>query len=481
MQHYDFVVIGSGPAGPKGAIQAAKLGKRVALIERHTVIGGACLHTGTIPSKTLREAALYLSGWHQRGFYGRSYRVKERITAEDLMQRVDITTRHEVEVIQHQLHRNRVETLIGSAAFLDPHRVEITTRDQKRSVISGDRFLIATGSRPVQPRGIPFDAVNVVDSDHILQMKEIPRTLVVVGAGVVGVEYASIFSALDIKVTLIDGRNEMLGFLDREIVADFMHHLRDRGVSIRMGETVEAVETIDERNVRVRLASGKQAVADMALFAAGRVSNTEGLNLKSAGLTPDERGRLAVDEHYRTSVPHIYAAGDVIGFPALASVSMEQGRHAACHALGSPVPNTEKTSPYGIYAVPEISVIGMTEDDARTRNVPYEIGTARFRETSRGQILGLREGLLKLLFHLETRRLIGAHIVGEGASELIHIGQSVLVLGGTLEYFVSTVFNYPTLAEAYKIAALDAWNRFPSQAPKRRGRAKAETADVAAS
>lgn len=460
MNKYDFVVIGSGPAGQRAAIQAAKLGRSVALIERSFNIGGACVHTGTIPSKTLREAVLYLTGWRQRGFYGRSYRVKERITAEDLMQRLDITIRHEIEVLMHKLHRNFVDTIAGRATFENPHCLRVEMGEDESRLIEADKILIATGSRPVQPAGIPFDHPNVVDSDNILRIASLPRTLVVVGAGVIGVEYASILSALDIDVTLVDGRDEMLGFLDREIVDEFTHHLRDRGVKLRLGETVQSVDIIDEKNLVVHLASGKRVRANMALFASGRQSNTDQLRLENAGLVPDARGKLDVDAHFRTAQPHIYAAGDVIGFPALASVSMEQGRQAGAHAFNGTARQSQNALyPFGIYAVPEMSVVGQTEEELRAAGIPYETGSARFRETSRGQILGLREGLLKLLVHLEDHRLLGVHIVGEGATELIHIGQAVLAHQGTLDFFVDAVFNYPTLAETYKIAALDAWNK----------------------
>ena len=460
MKKYDLVVIGSGPAGQRGAIQAAKLGRSVMLVENFSRIGGACVHTGTIPSKTLREAVMYLSGWRQRGFYGRSYRVKERVTAQDLMQRLEITVRHEIEVLQHKLHRNFVDTIHGHGSFESPNRIRVDNEEDEPQYVEAEHILIATGSRPAKPRDIAFDTVNVVDSDHILQMRELPRNLVVVGAGVIGLEYASIFSALDIDVTVIDGRTELLGFLDREIVDEFVHHLRDCGVILQLGDNVESLETIDEQQVIVNLSSGRRVRANMALFAAGRQSNTDTLSIDKAGLSADERGRLVVNENYQTEVPHIYAAGDVIGFPALASTSMEQGRHAICHAFEVPLSTINPDLyPYGIYSVPEMSVVGKTEEELRTEGIPYETGTARFRETSRGQILGLREGLLKMMFDLSDRRLLGVHIVGEGATELIHIGQAVLSLGGTLDYFIDSVFNYPTLAETYKIAALDAFNK----------------------
>ena len=358
------------------------------------------------------------------------------------------------------MHRNYVTTQGGRATFEDPHHIRIERPAGETEIVEAERILIATGSRPARPPNISFDAANVVDSDHLLKMGSLPRNLVVVGAGVIGMEYASMLNALDIDVTVVDGRTEILGFLDREIVDEFVHHLRDRGVSLRLGETVDSVEQIDRGRVAVHLASGKRIRADMVLFASGRISNTDGLQIENAGIGVDERGRISVDEHYRTEAAHIYAAGDVIGFPALASTSMEQGRHAACHAFGGSLLDIrEDLFPYGIYAVPEMSVVGKTEEELQRSGTRYESGIARFRETSRGHILGLREGLLKLLFSLDTEELLGVHIVGEGATELIHIGQAVLAHRGKLDYFVNAVFNYPTLAEAYKIAALDAFNK----------------------
>lgn len=460
MENYDLLVIGSGPAGQRASIQAAKLGKKVAIVDKSFLIGGVSLHTGTIPSKTLREAVLYLSGWRQRGFYGRSYRVKQYITAEDLTQRLDQTIRGQVETLQYQLFRNRVDVIGGLASFIDPHTLLIETGDEKRE-IKAEKIVIATGTTPTRPQHIPFDEKVVLDSDGILELKELPHSMVVVGAGVIGAEYASIFSALDIEITLLDGRDKMMDFLDNEIVDEFIHNMRDRNITIRLGETVTFIERDDRDRAKVNLKSGKQVCADMVLFAAGRQGSTGAMNIENAGLSADERGRLVVNEHYQTEVDHIYAAGDVIGFPSLASTSMEQGRYAACHAFGAKAVSNVEFFPIGIYAVPEMSMVGMTEQEAREKDIPYETGTARFREIARGQILGLREGILKMLFSLEDRKLIGVHIVGEGATELIHIGQAVLALEGTLDYFVTTVFNYPTLAEAYKVAALDAYNRFP--------------------
>ena len=461
MEHYDLLVIGSGPAGQRASIQAAKLGKRTAIVDKNFLIGGVSLHTGTIPSKTMREAVLYLSGWRQRGFYGRSYRVKQYITAEDLTQRLETSIRGQVEVLQHQLFRNRVEVIGGAASFIDPFTLKIETEKSEPREIWADKILIATGTKPSHPDHISFDGKVVLDSDDILEITELPHSIVVVGAGVIGAEYASIFSALDIGVTLLDGRDRVMGFLDDEIIDEFTHNLRDRNMTIRLGETVTSIERDDRDRAKVNLKSGKQICADMVLYAAGREGSTDKLKLENAGLKADERGRLIVNEHYQTDVEHIYAAGDVIGFPSLASTSMEQGRHAACHAFGAEAVSNVEFFPIGIYAVPEMSMVGITEQEAKEKGIPYETGVARLREISRGQILGLREGILKMLFSLEDRKLLGVHIVGEGATELIHIGQAVLALGGTLDYFVTTVFNYPTLAEAYKVAALDAYNRFP--------------------
>jgi NAD(P) transhydrogenase len=459
MQHYDFLVIGSGPAGQRGAIQAAKLGKRVALVERNALVGGVSVHAGTIPSKTLREAVLYLTGYDQRGLYGKGYRLKADLTIEDLMQRLKITLEHETEVIEHQLRRNNVTLIQGIASFLDANRVSIEARDGHVDEISADKILIAVGSRPIRPENVPFDDEVIIDSDGILNLKRLPRSMIVVGAGVIGVEYASIFSAMDIKVTLIDGRPTPLSFLDREIIDEMVHSLRDQGVVLRMGESVASVEKNGGGQVITHLKSGKRLCADLVLFAAGRIGSTYALKLDLAGVASDERRRIEVNTHFQTSAPHIYAAGDVIGFPALASTSMEQGRQAACHAFSQTTCRRDIPFPLGIYAVPEISMIGATEQELTDQNIPYETGIARLRETARGQIMGLTEGILKLLIGLNDRKLLGVHILGENATELIHIGQAVLAHGGTLDYFIETVFNYPTLAEAYKTAALDAWNR----------------------
>ena len=461
MNAYDFVVIGSGPAGRRAAIQVAKLGKSVLVVEKGRRVGGVSVHTGTIPSKTLRETVLNLTGWRERGFYGRAYRVKQDLGAKDLNSRLLMTLNHEVDVLEHQFARNGVKTMSGIARFIDPHQVEVTSSDGVSQCVKGDRFLIAVGTKPYRPTDIPFDGTTVLDSDELIGIDRLPRSLAVIGAGVIGVEYATIFSALDVNVTLIEPRATFLDFIDRELIEDFTHQLRDRGMTIRLGSKVQKIEFQSGHPVTT-LESGRQIRTDMLLFAGGRMGATDSLGLEACGLAVDTRGRLKVDPHtFQTEVSHIYAAGDVIGFPSLASTSMEQGRMAACHAFGVTMPPAPEHFPYGIYAVPEISTVGMSEQEVQERGIHYECGIARFRETSRGHIMGLDAGMLKMIFDLGTRRLLGVHIVGEGATELIHIGQAVLNLGGTIDYFIENAFNYPTLAEAYKIAALDAWNRMP--------------------
>ena len=460
-QHYDLLVIGSGPSGQRAAVQAAKLGRRVGVIERKHVVGGNAVHRGTIPSKTLRETVLNLSGWRERGFYGRAYRVKQNITAEDLRQRLQITLEHEIEVMQHQLMRNGVDVISGQGYFVDDRTVEVTKSrdDHEPDRYSADNFVLAVGTRPYRPEHIPFDGRKIMDSDDILEMERLPRTMAVVGGGVIGIEYATIFSALDINVTVVEARDQLLSFVDAEIVQEFQHHLRDRGMIMRLGEQVEECREDADGKTVTRLKSGRRVVTDMIMFAAGRQGNTDKLQLGNAGLEADKRGRLEVNEHFQTAVPNIYAVGDVIGFPALASTSMEQGRRAARHALTGEPQKRLENFPFGIYSVPEISLAGRTEQELKDAGIPFESGIARFRETARGQILGLQQGMLKMLFSLEDHTLLGVHVEGEGATELVHIGHAVMELGGTLDYFIESVFNYPTLAEAYKIAALDAWNR----------------------
>jgi len=457
--HYDLIVIGSGPAGKRAAIQAAKIGKRVLMVEKKTIVGGVTVHTGTIPSKTLRETVLFLSGWRQRGIYGLSYKVKEHITADDLKQRLMSTLNHEIEIIQHQLMRNNVEIEYGHARFTDEHSISVEQHDGSINNFSADYFVICVGTRTHRPDKVPFDGDGIIDSDEILELKRIPRKMLVVGGGVIGIEYATIFKALDIDVTVLETNDYILGFVDREIVDELIHYLRDCNIHVRLGDQISTINRFDDGKVVVKFKSGKSMAVDTVLFAAGRQGVTEDLALDKIGVEADRRGRIPVNEDYQTAQAHIYAAGDVIGFPSLASTSMEQGRHAACHAFGAEVHSQPELFPYGIYAVPEISMVGLTEQECAERSIAYEVGIARFRETARGQIMGLRDGMLKMLFSIETQKLLGVHIIGEGATELVHIGQAVISLGGTLDYFVQTVFNYPTLAEAYKIAALDAYNR----------------------
>jgi len=459
--HYDLIIIGSGPAGRAAAIQAGKLKRRVLVVDRRDRLGGVSVHTGTIPSKTLRETVLNLSGWRERSFYGRAYRVKHDIEAEDLQARLHKTLDYEVDVLEHQFNRNHVETLNGLARFTGPNEIEVATEADEVTRLSADRFLIATGTRTHRPGDVPFNGRTIVDSDEFLELARIPRSLVVVGAGVIGVEYATMFSALDVRVTLIEPRESFLDFIDRAIIAEFTHQIRDNGVDLRLGSAIEKIEDAGE-HVEVSLANGRHVRAEMLLFAAGRMGATDRLNLAATGLGTDHRGRIEVDrKSYQTAVPHIYAAGDVIGHPSLASTALQQGRVAACHALRTPTLPESPWFPYGIYSVPEVSTCGMSEEEMQARAIPYEVGIARFRETSRGHIMGLEHGMLKMLCSLKTRRVLGVQIVGEGATELIHIAQAVLNLKGTVDYFVQNTFNYPTLAEAYRIAGLDAFNRMP--------------------
>ena len=459
MQDYDMLVVGSGPSGRRAAVQSAKLGKSVLVVDRGRRLDGVSVHTGTIPSKTIRETVLNLSGFRERGFYGQGYRVKQEIGMADLVARLHKTLDHEVEVLQHQFMRNMVRSLHATACFTGPHRMRLATDKGESSEVGFENALIAVGTRPHRPADIPFDARHVLDSDEILDLPHLPRSLTVIGGGVIGVEYATIFSALDVPVTLVESRPTILDFVDREIAEDFVHQMRDRGMTVRLGCAVAGIAA-KNGHVEVKLADGRVVRSEIVLYAAGRTGNVGDLGLAAVGIEADPRGRIRVDPvTFQTTVPHIYAAGDVIGFPSLASTSMEQGRVAACHAFGMPLPPPPETFPYGIYAVPEISTVGQSEEEVRKSGIPYECGIARFRETSRGHIMGVNTGFLKLVFSIASRRLLGAHIVGEGATELIHIGQAVINLKGTVDFFVENTFNYPTLAEAYKIAGLDAWNR----------------------
>jgi len=456
--HYDLLVIGSGPAGQKGAIAAAKLRKRVAVIERRReVMGGVCLHTGTIPSKTMREAILHLTGYRQRAVYGDVYRKKRQITMADLRRKLSQVTQHELEVVQDQLERNGVDVYSGTARFVDPHRVEVTSVEGKQA-LEGDNILIACGTKPARPGHIPFDGKHVFDSDEILALDRIPRSMIVVGAGVIGIEYAIMFATLGVQVTVVDGRDRMLDFCDREIVETLVHHARSLGMVFRLGEEVIGIDVLSQGMAVVELESGKRLIGETVLFSVGRVGDTDDLNLPAAGLEPDDRGRLWCSEDHQTWAPHIYGAGDVVGFPALASVSMEQGRRAVCHAFGEPYERF-RYMPYGLFTIPEISMVGDSEQKLTADCVPYEVGVARYREIARGHISGDTQGLLKLMFHRQTRKLLGVHCIGEYATEIVHIGQADMALGGTIDYFRDTVFNYPTMAECYKVAAFDGLNK----------------------
>ncbi|MBN9636774.1 MAG: Si-specific NAD(P)(+) transhydrogenase [Actinobacteria bacterium] len=459
MQEFDLVVIGSGPGGQKAAIAAAKLGKSVAVIERGRMLGGVCVNTGTIPSKTLREAVVYLTGMSQRELYGSSYRVKERITPADLLRRTTHVIGREQDVVRNQLLRNGVELFEGHGRFVDPRTlvIEDPTRDENIS-ITARYIVIATGTTPAHPPGVTFDEERVLDSDGILDLKSLPQSMVVVGAGVIGIEYASMFAALGTKVTVIEKRPTMLDFCDSEIIESLKFHLRDLAVTFRFGEEVTAVD-VGPAGTLTTLASGKQIPAETVMYSAGRQGQTEHLDVGQAGLEIDSRGRIFVDDNYQTKVDHIYAVGDVIGFPALAATSMDQGRLAAYHAFGEPCKGMTDLQPIGIYSIPEVSYVGATEVDLTDSSIPYEVGVSRYRELARGQIAGDSYGMLKLLVSTEDLTLLGVHIFGSNATELVHIGQAVMGCGGTVEYLVDAVFNYPTFSEAYKVAALDVMNK----------------------
>lgn len=455
---YDLLVIGSGPAGQRAAVQAAKLRKRVGIVDSREVVGGVCVNTGTIPSKSFKEAVLFLSGYRQRNIYGQGFRVKTDIKMSDLTFRCQRIMTTEIEVIKNQLTRNHVDVMYGHAVFADPHTIEISSLQGKLRK-SAERFVIAVGAKPHRPGNIGFNGRNIFDSDDILKLAELPRNLTVVGGGVIGTEYASMFAALGVHVTIVDQRKRLLGFVDEEIIECLQYQLRSMGVTLRLGEEVKVCRERDDGQVVTELKSGKMIVSDCVLFSAGRQSATDDLGLKALDLQPDDRGRLAVNEHYQTAVPHVYAAGDVIGFPALASTSGAQGRLASLHAMGRTEKPADVPLPYGIYSIPEISYVGLNEQELTEKQIPYDTGVARYREIARGVILGDENGMLKLLFHRESHQILGVHIIGENATELIHIGQAVIALKGGLEYLKDAVFNYPTLAECYKVAALDGYNK----------------------
>jgi NAD(P) transhydrogenase len=464
MEKFDLFVLGTGPAGLHASIQAAKLGKTVGICERRESVGGVCINTGTIPSKTFREAVLYLSGIEQRGLYGASYSVKDNITMADLLFRCNQVIAREIQVIRAQMKRNGVTLLSGSAAFTGENRLVVTGLTGTTEV-EAEKIVIATGTEPAPPP-VPVDGESVIDSDGILSLKSLPRTLTVVGAGVVGVEYASMFAALGLEVTLIDKRPRLLDFVDSEIAEALSFSMRTLKCTFRLGEEVADVVIEKPHRAVATLKSGKKIVSELLLYSVGRTGATAGLNLAAAGLSADDRGRLKVNENYQTEKPHVYAAGDVIGFPSLASTSLEQGRLAACHAFGKACDSMPHLFPFGIYSIPEISMVGKNEEELTKDSVPYEVGVAHFREIARGAIMGDDVGLLKLLCHRETRKLLGVHIIGTSATELVHIGQAVMTFDGTIDTLVDTVFNYPTFAECYKVAALDAYNKLGPPAPR---------------
>ena len=465
MKHYDCVVIGTGPAGQKGAIQAAKLGKSVAIIEKNKVLGGAQINTGTIPSKALREAVLQLTAGNRRGTFGPSRRVSEKVTIADLVGFSQRVIRHEWEIIRDQFERNDIDLLWGQACFTGPNEVAIEGPDGIEKV-TGDRFLLGVGTRPARPESVPFNGKTIFTSDAVMKLDHLPKTMIVVGGGVIGTEYACIMAELGVQVTLIEGRDKVLGFLDQEIADAFQYFIRQRGITLRLGEKVETIREVEVQNgsvcrlVEATLESGKIIHAGTLLYAVGRQGVCKQLGLDNVGIEFDDRERLKVNEHYQTNVDHVYAAGDVIGFPSLASTSMEQGRRAICHAFGACEGNYNTSLfPYGIYAVPEISMIGKTEEQLTAEGIPYESGIANYREIARGQLLGDEFGMLKMLIHQETHKLLGVHVIGTGATELIHIGQAVMALDGDAEFFVNNVFNFPTLAECYKVAAYNGLNK----------------------
>jgi len=456
---YDLIVIGSGPSGQRAAVAASKMKKRVAVVEARSVVGGVCINTGTIPSKTMREAVMHLSGYNYRSLYGMNYRVKEKISMADLAFRVQAVIKTEVDVTEAQLSRNNIDVVHGIAKFVEPHQIRVEGPGTD-SILEADRIILAVGTKPADSPKVPINGRTIVNSDQILALPELPRSLLVVGGGVIGVEYTCMFAVLGVRVTLIEKRDRLLEFADREIIEALSYHLRDSRVTMRLGEGVASVEELPDGTVVANLESKKKVSGDALLYAVGRQGAVDDLNLAAAGLEADNRGRIPVDEHFQTSVPHIFAVGDVVGFPSLASVSMEQGRIAAARAFNDQAASSNPSFyPYGIYTIPEISFIGKTEEQLTDEDVPYEVGMAYYRETARGQIRGDTTGRLKLVFHRDTRKVLGVHIIGEGAAELVHIGQAVMVLGGTVDYFIDTVFNYPTLAECYKAAAFNGIGR----------------------
>jgi len=459
---YDLLVIGSGPAGERAAFQAAKLGKKVAIIEKQKLIGGVMVHTGTLPSKTLRETVIYMAGLKQRSIYGLRMDISHKIGVRELMHRKENVIQKEMEVIYDQLTRNGVEIIWGAATITSPHHVIVSNSSDSNRIMNGRVIVVSVGTRPWLPSGVAVDNHYVYDSETILDLDTIPRTLTIVGAGVIGCEYASIFAHLGIKVTLLEPRERLLSFLDTEVADTLVYLLRKSRVRLILGDGAKEITVRDGKVVTIT-DSGRQVISDRLLYSAGRQGNTDNLGLETIDVEVDKRGLIPVNQHFQTSCPTVYAVGDVIGHPALASVSMDQGRVASCHAFaseGAPQGRSINTfMPYGIYTIPEVSSVGDTEETARKRGEEYEVGISRFHELARGQIMNDQGGMLKLIFRRSDRKILGVHVIGERATEIVHIGQAVMSAGGTIEYFVDTVFNYPTISEAYKVAALDGLSR----------------------
>lgn len=457
MLNYDLAVIGTGPGGRGAAIQAAKLGKKVAVIEKQPLLGGVSVNTGTIPSKALRQAILYLTGYFQRGIYGENYRLKQQVTISDLNVHTQKIVKERVITLEDQYRRNNVDIHFGQASFLGSHLLKIDLGSSSQT-INANKIVIATGSKPAKSKTVPINQTNILDSDGILQLKSIPDSLVVVGGGIIGMEYASFFSTLGTEVTVIDIRENILPFLDNEISMALQTHLEQKGMVFHLGEMATKVT---QTSGRIETLTDKNNVvySEALLYAIGRIGMIEELGLTSLGIESDIRGKIHVNENFQTNVSHIYAVGDVIGPPALAATSQEQGRCAARHAFGLGNSKPAELLPIAIYTIPEISMVGRTETELRNRSIPYEVGIGMYADTARGKIIGDSSGKLKLLFNSTNHKLLGVHIIGEGASELVHIGQIGLAMGTDLDYFVDNVFNYPTLAECYRIAALDALNK----------------------
>ena len=454
---YDLVVIGVGPAGEKGAVQAAYFGKRVVCVERAEEPGGAAVHTGTLPSKTLRETALFLSGFRQRELYGLSIELNAELAVPKLLSRKDAVRGLEVARIRWNLERHNVLLLRGVARFVDAHTIEVSGAGQAPRRITGEVVLVATGSKPYHPPDIPFDDEDVDDSDTILQVDRLPKTMLVVGGGVIGCEYASMFAAMRVGVTLVEGRSRLLSFLDMEIAERLRGAMQALGVIFHLGELTTDIRRVPGRGIVTKLASGLEIAAEKVLASSGRSGSTEGLGLEALGVAVDKRGTIQVDGDYRTTVPNVYAAGDVIGFPALASTSMDQARVAVCHAFGFAYKrHVSQLLPFGVYTIPEVSAIGFSEETARERKLDFVVGRAFYRDNARGKIVGEKDGIIKLVVERGTKKILGCHCIGERATELVHVAQAVMLLDGSIDAFIDMVFNYPSLSEMFKYAAYDA-------------------------